>query len=68
MSQHKWIVNDELVSRKLDENNTLEIKLTEKGLEIKVWEEPEDELHKRKLMCYKSISYGQLGYLIPREN
>ena len=68
MSQHKWIVDDELVFKKLNKENTLEIKFTEKGLEVRVWEEPKGNYDKRKLLYRSVVSHGQLGYLTPRED
>jgi len=68
LSQYKWVVDDDTVSRKLDDRHSLEITLMEKGIEMRVWEEPEDKRDKRKLMYHKHISHGQLGYFIPEED
>lgn len=64
----KWDVNNEVVSKILCDGHTLEVELTDRGLEIKVWWEPKDKYDKRRVLYYKIISHGQLGYLIPEKN
>lgn len=63
-----WVVDGDLISRKLDDKHSLEIDYTNNGLKIRVWEEPISEHGKRKIIFMTSISNDQLGYIIPKGN